>query len=135
MPDVLFHLTDKQWDAIERFLPFDRSGPHQLHDRDVISGIVQVLQSACPWRLCPPEYGPYLIILNRYLEMSRLNLWHKTAEAIQNCPADPQAADISPAELISALLVQCSAPANAGSVCSAHENFDSRSSMTNGLVI
>ncbi len=94
MPEVIFHLTDQQWDLIEDILPVDNSGPRQVSDRLAISGIIQVLKSGCPWRLCPPEYGPHLTIFNRYLDMTRRDVWREVAAAIDNCPTDERLADI-----------------------------------------
>jgi transposase len=41
----------------------------------VISGIVHMLRSGARWRDCPPEYGPYTTIYNRFNRWSRQGIW------------------------------------------------------------
>ena len=38
----------------------------RVDDRRVISGIVHMLRSGTRWRDCPPDYGPYTTIYNRF---------------------------------------------------------------------
>lgn len=62
----LFWLSDEAWAAIEPHLPRNQPGARRVDDRRVISGIVHVLRSGCPWRHCPPDYGPPTTIYNRF---------------------------------------------------------------------
>jgi transposase len=62
----LFWLSDEQWSLIEPHLPTGLTGPERADDRRVISGIVHMLQCGARWRDCPPEYGPYTTIYNRF---------------------------------------------------------------------
>lgn len=41
----------------------------------VISGIVHMLKSGARWRDCPPEYGPYTTVYNRFNRWSRQGIW------------------------------------------------------------
>lgn len=41
----------------------------------VISGIVHMLKSGARWRDCPPEYGPYTTVYNRFNRWSRQDIW------------------------------------------------------------
>lgn len=41
----------------------------------MISGIVHMLRSGARWRDCPPEYGPYTTIYNRFNRWSRQGVW------------------------------------------------------------
>ena len=44
----------------------DDVGRAGVDDRRVISGIVNMLRSGGRWRACPPEYGPYTRVYNRF---------------------------------------------------------------------
>ena len=71
----LFWLNDKQWARIEPHLPTGLTGPDRDDDRRIISGIIHMLQSGARWRDCPPEYGPYTTIYNRFNRWSRQGIW------------------------------------------------------------
>src|SRR3954464_65053 len=71
----LFWLNDRQWARIEPHLPTDLRGPERDDDRRIISGIIHMLQSGARWRDCPPEYGPYTTIYNRFNRWSRQGIW------------------------------------------------------------
>ena len=66
MRSNLFWFNDEQWQQIEPHLPTDVRGKERADDRRVISGILHVLKSGCRWCDCPPEYGPYTTIYNRF---------------------------------------------------------------------
>ena len=61
-----FWLSDEQWAVIEDFMPQNQPGARRVDDRRVISGIIHVMKSGCRWRDCPPVYGPYTTIYNRW---------------------------------------------------------------------
>jgi len=71
----LFWLSDEQWNRIEPHLPTDVRGVERADDRRVISGIVHVLKSGCRWCDCPPEYGPYTTIYNRFARWAERGIW------------------------------------------------------------
>ena len=48
----------------------------------MISEIVHMLRSGARWRDCPPEYGPYTTIYNRFNRWSRQGLWFVMFEAL-----------------------------------------------------
>src|SRR5580704_18813316 len=62
----LFWLIDRQWACIAPHLPMNLTGPERDDDRRIISGIIDILQCGARWRDCPPEYGPYTTIYNRF---------------------------------------------------------------------
>jgi len=70
-----YWLSDAEWAAIEPRLPRGRRGAHRVDDRRVISGIVHMLRSGGRWRDCPPVYGPYTTIYNRFNRWSRQGVW------------------------------------------------------------
>jgi transposase len=71
----LYWLSDKEWSVIEPLLPKGRRGAHRVDDRRVISGIMHMLHSGARWRDCPPAYGPYTTIYNRFNRWSRQGVW------------------------------------------------------------
>jgi transposase len=73
----LFWLDDQQWKAISSHLPVKQRGPKRVDDRTVISGIIHVLQSGSPWRACPPQYGPYMTVFNRFNWWKRRGIWQR----------------------------------------------------------
>lgn len=75
MRKQLYWLKDADWQRIEPLLPRGRRGAHRVDDRRVISGIVHMLRSGARWRDCPPEYGPYTTIYNRFNRWSRQGIW------------------------------------------------------------
>ena len=77
MRPSLFWLDDDQWWQIEPHLPTDVRGKERADDRRVISGILHVLRRGCRWKDCPPEYGPYTTIYNRFMRWARRGVWEK----------------------------------------------------------
>ena len=75
MRKQLYWLDDADWARIEPLLPRGRRGAHRVDDRRVISGIMHMLRSGARWRDCPPEYGPYTTIYNRFNRWSRQGIW------------------------------------------------------------
>jgi transposase len=71
----LFWLSDAQWARIAPLLPNNARGVERKDDRRVISGIVHVLKSGCRWKDCPPEYGPYTTIYNRFVRWEQRGIW------------------------------------------------------------
>jgi transposase len=82
MRKQLYWLSDAEWKRLEPLLPRGRRGAHRVDDRRVISGIVHMLRSGARWRDCPPEYGPYTTIYNRFNRWSRQGLWFEMFEAL-----------------------------------------------------
>ena len=71
----LYWLSDEEWRRLEPLLPRGRKGAHRVDDRRVISGIMHMLRSGARWRDCPPDYGPYTTIYNRFNRWSRQGIW------------------------------------------------------------
>jgi transposase len=77
-----FWLDDEAWAVIEPLLPKNQPGARRVDDRRVISGIIHVLRSGCPWRDCPPAYGPPTTIYNRFHRWSRRGIWQRLLAAL-----------------------------------------------------
>jgi transposase len=82
MRKQLYWLSDAEWHRLEPLLPRGRRGAHRVDDRRVISGIMHMLRSGARWRDCPPEYGPYTTIYNRFNRWSRQGIWFEMFEAL-----------------------------------------------------
>ncbi len=78
----LFWLSDEAWAAIERHLPKNQPGARRVDDRRVISGIVHVIRTGCPWRQCPADYGPHTTIYNRFNRWSGKGHWQRILQAL-----------------------------------------------------
>ncbi|KAB0267235.1 IS5 family transposase [Microvirga brassicacearum] len=83
-----FWLSDAQWLAIEPHLPKNQPGARRVDDRRVLSGIIHVQMSGCRGRDCPPVYGPYTTIYNRWNRWSRRKLWQRLFEALRQLAPD-----------------------------------------------
>jgi len=81
----LFWLNDGQWACIAPHLPMNLTGPERDDDRRIISGIIHMLQCGARWRDCPPEYGPYTTVYNRFNRWSKRGWWGTIFEALANC--------------------------------------------------
>src|SRR5215471_5686306 len=89
----LFWLNDKQWARIQPHLPTNQTGPPREDDRRIISRIIHMLQCGARWRDCPPDYGPYTTIYNRF------NRWAKRTHgrrSLKRSPAAARTASICP---------------------------------------
>ena len=78
----LYWLGETEWSRIEPLLPRGRKGAHRVDDRRVISGIVHMLRSGARWRDCPPGYGPYTTIYNRFNRWRKQGSWLGMFEAL-----------------------------------------------------
>lgn len=78
----LYWLDDEAWARIQPHLPTGRRGARRVDDRRVLSGIIFMLQSGARWRDCPPEYGPYTTVYNRFNRWSRQGIWHDIFKAV-----------------------------------------------------
>ena len=90
MGQGLFWLNDQQWKALRRYLPQGLTGPkrEEADDRRITSGIIHMLQSGARWRDCPPEYGPYTTIYNRFNRWAKRDRWRAIFEALAKLGKD-----------------------------------------------
>ena len=77
-----FWLSDEEWSRIQPYLPTGRRGARRVDDRRVISGIVHMLRTGARWRDCPPEYGPYPTIYNRFNRWGKQGVWEDVFYAL-----------------------------------------------------
>ncbi|GGI33291.1 hypothetical protein GCM10010987_73650 [Bradyrhizobium guangdongense] len=78
----LFWLNDKLWARIEPHLPPNQTGPARDDDRRIIIGIVHMVQCGARWRDCPPDYGAYTTICNRFDQWVKRGHWQAIFEVL-----------------------------------------------------
>jgi len=86
----LFWLNDEQWAKIKPLIPLNRPGPKPRNNRRVLSGIIHVLKTGCRWQDCPPEYGPYTTVYNRFNRWSGRGIWQQIFETVAGSPESPE---------------------------------------------
>jgi len=71
----LTDLTDKEWDAIEPFLPKVKIGGRPLlHSRhEILNAIFYIVRGGCAWRLLPRDLPPWKTVYHYF------RLWRKEA--------------------------------------------------------
>src|SRR5215510_14325332 len=86
----LFWLNDEQWAKIKPLIPMNRPGPKPRNNRRILSGIIHVLKTGCRWQDCPPEYGPYTTVYNRFNRWSGRGIWQQIFETVAGSPEPPE---------------------------------------------
>src|SRR5262249_52294197 len=86
----LFWLDDEQWAKIEPLVPMNRPGRKPQNNRRILSGIIHVLKTGCRWQDCPPEYGPYTTVHNRFNRWSGRGIWQQIFETVAGSPEPPE---------------------------------------------
>ena len=72
-------LTDAQWQRIEPLLPLPKPGgrPRTTNLREVISGILYLLRSGCPWRMLPHDFPPWGTVWYYFRRWRIDGIWHR----------------------------------------------------------
>ena len=86
----LFWLNDEQWAKIQPLIPMNRPGQKPRNNRRILSGIMHVLKTGCRWQDCPPEYGPYTTVYNRFNRWSGRGIWQQIFETVAGSPESPE---------------------------------------------
>jgi transposase len=66
-----------------------RPGPKPQNNRRILSGIIHVLKTGCRWQDCPPEYGPYTTVYNRFNRWSGRGIWQEIFETVAGSRSRP----------------------------------------------
>src|SRR4051794_12602817 len=80
-----YELTDAQWARLEPLLPPEKPWTGRPNDdhRQILNGILWVLNSGAPWRDLPRRYGPVGPVSSRFYRWRRAGVWHRVLEALQ----------------------------------------------------
>ena len=72
-------LTDAQWQRIEPLLPPPKplGRPRTTNLREVISGILYLLRSGCPWRMLPHDFPPWGTVWYYFRRWRIDGIWHR----------------------------------------------------------
>src|SRR4051812_37931655 len=86
-----YELTDAQWARLEPLLPPEKPWTGRSNDdhRQILNGILWVLNSGAPWRDLPRRSGPVGTVSSRFYRWRRAGVWHRVLEALQAL-ADPE---------------------------------------------
>jgi transposase len=88
----LFWFNDEQWAKVEPLIPMNRPGQKPRNNRRILSGIIHVLKIGCRWQDCPPEYGPYTTVYNRFNRWSARGIFQQIFETVASPEPPEQAA-------------------------------------------
>jgi transposase len=93
----LYLLTEAQMERLAPLLPADTRGVERVDDRRVISGIIHVLRSGCPWADAPDGYGPHKTLHNRFVRWAAKGVWEHVFHALAEAggPAEESLLDSS----------------------------------------
>ena len=89
MDRPVFGLSDEQVARLAPQLPTDTRGKPRVDDRRVISSVVHVLISGCPWAAAPPVFGPRKTLYNRFLRWAAKGRWAGLFEALADASGPP----------------------------------------------
>ena len=73
----LFWLSDAQWERIKPLITTMPLRKRRNDDRQAVSGIIHVLNSASSWGRCPMIYGSNKTLYKRYVSWAKLGLWER----------------------------------------------------------
>jgi Putative transposase of IS4/5 family (DUF4096) len=78
-------LTDAQWERVRELLPRQKPGEGRPRrdDRQVLRGILWIMESGSSWRDLPEEeFGPNSTLHGRYRKWCEAGLWPRIVEAL-----------------------------------------------------
>jgi transposase len=80
-----YELTDAQWARLESLLPPEKPWTGRPNDdhRQILNGILWVLNSGAPWRDLPRRYGPVGTVSSRFYRWRRSGVWQRVLEELQ----------------------------------------------------
>ena len=79
-----YELTDEEWGLVEDLFPPERGNgrPYRSH-REVVNGIMWILNSGSPWRDLPERYGPWKTVYNRFNRWRGEGLFERILKRLQ----------------------------------------------------
>jgi transposase len=78
LKENLFWLNDRQWMRIKPIIPSNRAGAKPR----ILSGVNYVPTDGFRWQNCPPEYGPYAVLSNRFNRWGKRETFRQICEAV-----------------------------------------------------
>ena len=80
-----YELSDEQWARLEPLLPPEKpkTGRTNEDHRQILNGILWVLNSGAPWRDLPRRYGPVGTVSSRFYRWRQCGIWQRVLEELQ----------------------------------------------------
>ena len=77
-----YELSDEQWARLEPLLPPEKpkTGRTNEDHRQILNGILWVLNSGAPWRDLPRRYGPVGTVSSRFYRWRQSGIWQRVLE-------------------------------------------------------
>jgi hypothetical protein len=81
-------LTAERWDRIASLLPPQRppTGRPATNHRQILEGMLWVMQAGAAWRQIPRRYGPWHTVYGRFQRWTREGLWAQIRAALLSSP-------------------------------------------------
>lgn len=78
-------LTDEQWKTLKPHLPSQKphTGRPRKNHRQIINGILWILNTGAPWRDLPERYGPWQTVYSRFNKWREEGLWKELFQQLQ----------------------------------------------------
>ncbi len=70
-------LSDDIWNILQIYIPDEKPGgrPRDTNIREVINGILYVLNNDCSWRKMPDDLLPWQTVYDYYHKWRKNNIW------------------------------------------------------------
>lgn len=71
-------INDSVWNALQVYIPDEKPGgrPRDTDIREVINGIVYVLNNDCSWRKMPEDLLPWQTVYDYYRKWRKNGIWN-----------------------------------------------------------
>lgn len=71
-------ISDSVWNALQVYIPDEKPGgrPRDTDIREVINGIVYVLNNDCSWRKMPEDLLPWQTVYDYYRKWRKNGIWN-----------------------------------------------------------
>lgn len=78
-------LTDAQWALLAPFIPpLSPEAAYYKHERrEIITAILYVLRSGCPWRMLPRDFPAWGTVYDYFRRWQRQGVWDRVLEALR----------------------------------------------------
>ena len=95
-------MTDAQWGLLEPLLPpvSLRGHPRTVHLREVVNGILYVVQGGISWRMMPHDLPPWGTVWWYFRKWRRDGTWERVLEALPPMVRESEGRDATPSGAI-----------------------------------
>lgn len=70
-------INDMIWDVVQAYIPDEKPGgrPRDTNIREVINGILYILNNDCSWRKMPDDLLPWQTVYDYYHKWRKNSIW------------------------------------------------------------